>query len=331
MDERRPFRMLLVGDPHAAVEELEDCRRLLARIEFVAAAEHPDAIVFLGDQHHTHAVVRVEVLDFWSKALKRLAEVTTAKIYMLVGNHDRSHDSGITAHGLRYADSGCVIVDGPVWASPGVLLLPWYATQERFLAEAQDAPADLLICHQTFDGSKYENGFYAPDGIDAKLVRAPMIISGHIHTPQEFGKVWYPGAPRWRIATDANTDRNIWLYEHYRDGAPVRRGWPTSGYCRALYHVVDVEGQELPEPEVQEPARITVDVHGSSDYVKARLAFWKARGALPRGFSTREVKSRVRESDGIVKALQKYVETWKSRHGTDTEVLKKMVGDRIHV
>ena len=54
------MRVLYIGDVHATVESLEDCERLDKRIAEVEAKEHPDAVVYLGDQYDNFALVRTE-------------------------------------------------------------------------------------------------------------------------------------------------------------------------------------------------------------------------------------------------------------------------------
>ncbi len=47
----------------------------------------------------------------------------------------------------------------------------------------------ICIAHQTFVGADY--GYYRPDvGADADKCNAEIIISGHVHKKQEFGKVY---------------------------------------------------------------------------------------------------------------------------------------------
>lgn len=333
------MRVLLIGDPHVTVEELDDCKRLLDLVDKVALAELPDIICFMGDQHHTHAVVRVEVLEFWTKWL--CERKCQRDVFMLVGNHDRSNDLGVEGHTLRYGnlydDHGATIVATPEDWGP-VRFMPWYPTAEEFVKAAGDRKA--LICHQTMQGSHYENGYPAKDGVAAELVPAKTIISGHLHTPQAFGKVWYPGAPRWRTASDANIDRALWLVDIDDTGAIVsKRPFPTNGVCRALYTFEDREGlgDDTDTPEIawmQQPLKLTVNIFGSPVYVEDRTKHWKNLfpGCRVNPFPTREAKhAGVRESDGVQVALKRYVEAYQPRFGTPLDQLQKLVGERVRL
>jgi DNA repair exonuclease SbcCD nuclease subunit len=337
------MKILAVGDAHATVEELPDCQALLARILEVCKLESPDCVLFLGDQHHNHAVVRVEVIEFWRQAYTSIRNVTdkrTTNIYCLVGNHDRPGDSSSTATAMAaYMDLVHVIFQpDPMW--PGVLLMPFFHDGEAFIKSANSYSIKTMFCHQTFAGSTYENGFYAEDGINVDSLNADRIISGHIHTAQEFGRVWYPGAPRWRTKTDANQDRNLWVLE-LEDGEIIKKTpYTTRGYCKQLANLIDVEGQPLcwenGEPATAlepliEPVVITVDIRGTQAYVDQSKLSWKARGARVRASVTTASTPKVRESEGISKALQRFLKEYNAKNGTPPEVLAKMAEERLHV
>jgi DNA repair exonuclease SbcCD nuclease subunit len=324
--------ILTIGDPHVTVEEIPDCERLIDCVIQAGRDCRPDIILFLGDLFHTHALVRIEVMEFWRRSFKRLWEAfPEADIYAMVGNHDRSHDMSVKGCAIQ-ATPLVHVVDEPIEARPGVWFAPWYPTAKDFLSAL--TPGDVLFCHQTFDGSKYENGFWAPDGIDPNLVPFQIVISGHIHTPQEFGRVWYPGAPRWRSATDANVERAIWAVK-IEDGDVVsRKPYNTADFCRVLVHVMDVQGSiDVVIPDLIDSPRtsVRVDIHGSPEYIATAREYWDPRGARIATFPVLPAAPAVRESEGIAVALQKFVDNWQPRYGTPPEALKRLVQERIHV
>ena len=316
------MKYLLVGDPHVTVEELDDCQALLNHVLEVALKERPQYIVFLGDQHHTHAVARVEVLDFWDRNLKMLDDNRQAVIF-LTGNHDRSHNVNLKANTLVY-DPALVSVVDDMQCLDGVAFVAWCPTNDEFLGKVGGFEG-TVICHQTFDGSRYENGFYAPGGIDANAMKAKNIISGHIHTPQEFGKVWYPGAPRWRTASDANTPRKIWMVEVDGDGNIIdKTSYRMEGNCRAMYHFDDFEGGMEPTIGIiQQPAVVSVNIHGSAEYILARKLAYEAAGHRVATFLKQAATAAVKESDGISAALAKHVDAYKPKLPVPLDDLKK--------
>lgn len=84
-----------------------------------------------------------------------------------------------------------------------------------YIHELKDFPLktnNICIAHQTFVGADY--GYYRPDvGVDADKVSAEIIISGHIHKRQSFGKVIYPGTPFAQDIDDVNQDKGLMLFD----------------------------------------------------------------------------------------------------------------------
>jgi hypothetical protein len=224
------------------------------------------------------------------------------------------------------------IIDAPAW-------LPWGGLGIPYLSRSDELPEiakywqrmgckKLLVCHQTFNGSKYENGFYASDGVDPDLLSQEYIISGHIHTPQRVGKVWYPGSPRWQIVTDANTDRAIWVVEHDDEGIPVNyTSFDTSTVCKPIWLLEDRE-----EAQAEVGARtgtIIVDVHGTDAYVQARRAALEAQGVRVRSFPVAKRAPRVKESDGVATAFRKHAHAYPAKNGTPNPVLWGLAQERM--
>lgn len=331
------LKLLLVGDPHVTVDELADSEALIDLISQTATATRLDGIVLLGDLFHNHAVLRVEVLQFWKKALTRLA--SHAPVYALVGNHDRPNDASTTAHALQTLNNdNIVIVDIPTWIGSEILLLPYFHDKDEFALTVRQYAPKTLICHQTFAGSQYDNGFYAPDGVEAADIGVPVVISGHIHTEQVLtwsgGYVHYVGSPRWRTLSDANVNKNIVIAEF---GSEVRMtAIDTSGACRPIGRGVvrtldDVDGFVF----AKHPKAINhVDLIGPKDAldglaseVRKRVTNCKFR-FLPTGTAA---ATSVRESEGIGQALKRFVRSAAPPYGTPIDHLTKMVAERLHV
>jgi len=206
---------LLVGDPHAQVSDLEEMNILMDFIESSASKEGVDSVIFLGDLFHNHNILRLEVIDFWQSRLERLAQIKP--VIALVGNHDTRGNieqewtlNSLTTlkkiHNVTVVSTPQVI-DG--WA-----FIPYTQNKDLFISTAIELSkqSKVLVCHQTFDGSVYDNGMYAPDGIDpAPLAVFDSVISGHIHKTQKFSNITYVGTPRWMGISDANQDKGVWL------------------------------------------------------------------------------------------------------------------------
>ncbi len=310
-----PFFTLYVGDPHAELSSLPEMERLISLVEDSARAHEVDRIVFLGDQYHNHSVVHLQVQEFWERSLNRLSHI--CEVIALVGNHDRagnskansmmlhSHISSVDKSYLEYRSS--------------IVYVGYQDKPQEFIRLCNASKANTVVCHQTFFGSKYENGFYAPqkDSIDPDAIPQKLIISGHIHTAQKFGKVWYTGSPRWRIATDANVEKFIYLVQHEDDGSIVStHPISTKGTCRAMYHLDDSETAPLVLTNEQREGKVIVDVHGSIEYVKKRKEELEKHGHQTRGFPSKNYTTDIRESDGIQNSFVKFASKYEAKNGT---------------
>ena len=301
-------------------EELADCEALMQMVDRVAREEAAEDVVVLGDLHHTHNVIRAEVMAFW---LKFVAGKT-----LMVGNHDYAGE-GSDIHALMAYTLQARVVDHPI-LDHGVVFMPYYSDREKFVSDARKWGGKTLVCHQTFHGAAYENGFLAEDGVDPNMLPQEAILSGHIHTPQSFGKVTYLGAPRWRTLSDANVDRAIWLYEFDDEGRVLNKtAFDTGDTCRQIRYI-----QLTPEtpllPKYLDPKHDwRIDVRGPTDFVEQWLKVLAPMGARVRAFRTDKPTALVRESEGIDKAFDTYLTNWVARHGTDVEKLRTMAKERL--
>lgn len=322
-------RALIVGDMHVVPEELDDCNAVLQLIVQVCSEKDISEVWFSGDQHHTHSIVRLEVLHWWRNAFTLLVR-NGLKVVCLVGNHDQASPGSDLNAMIAYRGMPNVrVVEAPV-VYKGILFVPYIHDQDEFLRICKLHEAQTVFCHQTFDGSTYENGFLASDGFDAAQVPQELIISGHIHTGQEFGKVWYVGAPRWRSLSDANVPRALWAVE-FNDGQLVDRlPFDTGAVCRQIIHRDDTVESPVALPlDLKHQWRI--DIRGSQEWCQSRKKELSAAGARVRTFPTQtSVKGRVRESEGIDKAFKAFVGAFQGKYGTSRELLETMAKERLN-
>lgn len=319
-------KVLFIGDPHAKPDCLDEMERLITYIGNVASDQRVDFIVFLGDQFHTHSVIHLSVLAFWRNAFARLQGLYGCPAYALVGNHDISGKFGDTNNALMLFNPDVIrVVDGPKMAPWGALMVPYQHSKEKFVEICNQFPeVDTVICHQTFDGSKYENGFPAKDGVEPHLIPQKNVISGHIHTPQTIGKIWYPGAPRWQTVADANVQRAIWVVD---TETGQQTAFSTDKVCIPIYLLVDRPEEPITLPTGH--AEITVDVYGDAAHVKTRSAELEKLGVRVRPFPTRVAAPKVKESDGLPLSLKKFISQYKSKQGTPSAKLLALAQHRI--
>ena len=267
------MKILRVGDPHVKISNINESQKL---IDFICELknEHAiDRIEFLGDQFHTHAVIRMEVLDFWNKALKKLS-IYYKEIFMLVGNHDqpgsKEKEQIMNSINIFKDEDSVTVIDKP-FSSNGIAYIPYMSNKENFINASADlytkGSTKLLIAHQTFTGATYSNGFYAEDGIEPELVPQDNIISGHIHKCQDIGKCFYPGTPKWDDASDANQNKGVWLFEHHENGSVKSREFiSTEKVLTSIKKYIINEGEEV--PELSETDQNYLEFHGKSAWIK---------------------------------------------------------------
>ena len=279
------IRILRLGDPHVKVSNLEESDKLMQFVVETALAHKVDRIEILGDLYHTHAILRLEVIEFWSKWLRILSDV--CQVVVLVGNHDQSGDYNFKGHALgmfaNYENKNLTIVDGFLTIQPFTYAAYYHDAalfKEHVNSHAKDG-SKVLVCHQTFNGSTFENGFYAPDGMDPLELQFDTIISGHIHKQQRFGKVIYPGTARWDSVSDANQVKGIWIFEHDdKTGAILKEEFiSTEGVCSPIVSLTWNEGEEF-VPAWPANSRVAVELVGSSVWVNARKAELKGQCAI---------------------------------------------------
>lgn len=195
------------GDPHGKMSNLTTFQAFLDHLN--AFSQKCDTVVILGDLFNNHALVRSEVLNEWTRYFRNIDRPHI----VLVGNHDKvSPESSIHVLNVFRDYKNVAIVDKPAEID-SVLFMPYVHTVEEFKRAIKDTTATRLVCHQTFDGAMYDNGFYAPHGIPMDAIKQfQLVISGHIHREQEFGNVWYPGSPFAMNFMDAGEEKSLWLY-----------------------------------------------------------------------------------------------------------------------
>jgi len=171
--------------------------------------EKPDLVVNLGDSFDTHAVLRSEIM---SEFIRHVGVITPYCEYIyLIGNHDMYKPNDATYHALlpfKNKIHNFTIVD-EITDLHGMTFVPYMHNWQDF---PKNPNQPIVVAHQTFIGADY--GYYRPDvGVDADKITAQIIISGHVHKRQSFGKVYYPGSPYAGGLDDINQIKGLTLFD----------------------------------------------------------------------------------------------------------------------
>jgi DNA repair exonuclease SbcCD nuclease subunit len=320
-------KVIVVGDFHCVAGELPECERLIEYIYSIQKIENAQKIIFLGDQYHSHANIHLYVLDFWHKTLKELKS-HFKDVICLVGNHDQPGGTpeNIVQHAMKVHQHDVNVIDQPK-VIDNVLYLPYYGTSDIFYKHLNSVkePYKGIVAHQTLEGAAYENGFYAKDGINVTDI-PQWIVSGHLHKTQYIGKkVFYPGSPRWRQLTDANSNKYIWVME-LGDDCKVLKKYDTSRVCTPIYHLELNQSSSLEKPTQE--GNYVVDLHGSEKFIKDNIQSIK-QWAKVRVYPEITTKLTVRESEGVHKSLFDYMDKMEIKNGTNLTVLKETTLERL--
>ena len=336
------MKALFVGDVHAKVEDLADCEALRDKVLRVAAHEGVDTVIFLGDQYDSHAIKHVEVEKFWLGFFDEL-EKMRVKVYALVGNHDRPGNAAVRSHSMQVHRHNVTVVDEPLAVGP-FLFLPYYHDPKKLVEDASRFPeTKVLICHAPFEGGKMDNGtpikadaFYGKDVVNPDDLPQRFIISGHIHKGAAFGKVWYPGSPRWQTMSDANTSRAIYTCRfNDTDGSSIgcEEAFHTDSDLRRTWDLVYTPEDHC-EAElalVRPNDKVRLNIRGPTDFCEETKRLFAGKGYRTPTFPTDRGVAKVSEAEGIPVAFKKHFASFKPKHGTPLDVLRGMVHERLNV
>lgn len=203
------MNILFCGDPHLKISNLSAAKQFLNWLSSVVEETQPDIFINLGDTFDTHSVVRAELLNEFKK---HILEITKhCQYFYILGNHDMHKPNDSTYHALQ-AFSGqyerfTVIDSISHIENLGLSMVPYLPDHTLFPKKT----LPICVAHQTFIGCDF--GGYKPEsGVNADEIEAEIIISGHIHNKQSFGKVVYPGSPYAQSMKDIDQVKGLLLF-----------------------------------------------------------------------------------------------------------------------
>lgn len=318
-------RYLWVGDPHVQKSNLDESRRLFAWVKDQAAGLKAQVII-AGDLYNDFSLMRVEVAEFWHETLAMLSDPLYGVPIVIEGNHDQTPDG--TQSALTVHEDLCDLMRNPM-SYGDIGFMPFIRDNEKFIQEALSLygrGVRTIYCHAEFQGSQYENGFYAPHGID--LSRFPTdlkFISGHIHKRQEFGNVWYPGTPRHLTRSDVGESKGIWLID-----GQERRFVPTpEDVCVPFREILLTPESLSAYPNIGKASpsneRLYVDVRGPKDFVAKTLKILPGDAKVRTFVDAEQRTGGISESDGIPTAFIKYMSRFAAEKSMQPEVAKAVL------
>ena len=204
------MKILFIGDPHLRINHFEQSIKFLRWVEEMALLHKPDVVCNLGDTFHNHAVLRSEIVKEFKDHVTNITSNNIPYWYVL-GNHDQYKPKDSKYHALQiFEEMESFHLYDKITELPehNITVVPYVSKYADFPLQTNS----ICITHNTFIGADY--GFKREDcGIDAGKVNADVIISGHIHKRQSFGRVTYPGTPYAHNATDVDQTKGLLLFD----------------------------------------------------------------------------------------------------------------------
>jgi predicted phosphodiesterase len=207
------MKVLIIGDCHLKITNLLMGKQFLTWIASINELHKPDLVVNLGDFFDQHAVIRSEILAEYGKHISQICDASHSPTYVhILGNHELYKPNSSEYHALqslkglhanyKVADA----VDSVIL--PGFSFIPYCHDESKFPSKVNS----ICFAHQTFVGADFGN-FRPENGVDADLIDADLIVSGHIHKGQTFSKVFYPGSPFAQDANDVDQIKGIYILD----------------------------------------------------------------------------------------------------------------------
>lgn len=298
---------LVVGDLHLQVNRLEDNQKLLDGL--ISLSDSHDLVILLGDVNHTFSIVRSEILSQMTYFFNNVK----CPVICLVGNHDYAGQMGGT-HALEPFKSKTTTIVEDWVVIDGIYYAPFMRDDRLFGTKCSAIPAgSLLFCHQSFFGARFSNGFEDPHGSDPKCCEHIQVISGHIHSSQTVGTVFYPGTPYQQNFGEAGEEKKVYSIEISPKGYEIKKAHDLGLPKFVILEAESLESIKLTEPDPKSFYKIV------SKGTPAEIsAFW----ADPNAKSFREKARRV--VDAIV-ADRGEVVIPGSKAGTKSEKLEDYI------
>ena len=203
------MKILFCGDKHLKITRFDLAKQCLAWLNSVIDEHKPDMYICLGDDMDSHAILRAELMAEFRNHIDHVMSKNIPTYYIL-GNHDTYKPKDNKYHAFQTMDGlydNFTIVDHRIDLDC-ISLVPYIPNHGEFPTDTKE----ICVAHQTFIGADY--GYTRPEaGVDASTVPSSIIISGHVHLRQSFGKVYYPGTPYAQSVNDIDQVKGVMIFD----------------------------------------------------------------------------------------------------------------------
>lgn len=307
------FKLLFIGDPHFKVDNTHEVELFINKINELAKQECPDIICIGGDLLDKHERLHTIPLNKAYDLVERMRDI--ALTYVLVGNHDMiSNQAYLNTHhwmnGMKEWNNVIIVDEVINFTKDGYhfVFCP-YVSPGRFVDalntnEQEWKNATCIFAHQEFYGCKM-GAIVSIDG-DKWDNELPPVVSGHIHSKQTIGNVFYTGSAM-QHAFGESEENIIAVFTWTEPTKPYTCVEHDLNLPRKRIMYTDVEKiDDLKLPESEDKLKITVT--GNYDEFKAFKKTKKYREIIDNG--TKVVfKSKKAEIKGQKESLEEMGQT----------------------
>lgn len=198
------MKTLVMGDFHLGITLNEDllnmqCDAFNFAIE-KAIELKVDAIIQLGDIFDKRQNIDFKTLSIIRKVFQKLKDTKIPFIYV-AGNHDfyYKNNNDLNSFRLLFEDNDnwkMVIDEAYVSEKMNCMFVPWInkENEKKLLSSIKGNKTDIILGHFPINGFEMVRGFTENHGIDPKLFKAKLTMSGHFHLRNENKKIVYAGS-----------------------------------------------------------------------------------------------------------------------------------------
>ena len=196
------MKVLVFSDLHYHLKNMNTAHRCLQTIEDIAIQSGINHIFCLGDFWHEKSMLRSEVL----RKVFSFFKSSRMQWHILVGNHDLETTLDTAGNALDILN---IIENVEVISEPKMIgncfFIPFCRSADEFRAIVERIPAEsVVLIHQGVEGAAYSSGVAHVSEIKQEdLKKFDLVISGHIHAPQQFGNLVYVGSPMSHTFSEA--------------------------------------------------------------------------------------------------------------------------------
>jgi DNA repair exonuclease SbcCD nuclease subunit len=189
--------------------------------------------------------------------------------WYVLGNHDQYKPKDSKYHALQSFSIENLKVFDTTENIDDITIVPYVQDTTSFPTDTNR----ICITHNTFTGADY--GFKLENfGIDSDKVSADIIISGHIHKKQTFGKVIYTGTPIAHNASDVDEIKSLLLLET----STLKQTWIDSPFPMwksldvTLSNVLNIDGvNAYISNKTDNKNKWIVKIHGPKDEINSYI------------------------------------------------------------